>query len=116
MKLDWRGDQFRRELMGRLTRNLKPAGQVVQAEMKDLIHVQGPPPSSAWNPPHVDSGDLIKSIDIAPVSGDFAVYIGSTLDYAVYLEEGTPTMEPRPFMVRALVQAGEDAARELLNV
>ena len=116
MKLDWRGQQFVKAIEKQLARNLKPAGQVIQDEMKDLIHVQGPPPSSPWNPPHVDTGELIASIDVAAVPSTLEVYIGSTLDYAVYLEEGTPSMEPRPFMIRALVQAGDDAARVLLTI
>ena len=48
----------------------------------------------------VRTGNLRASIgyDVAEDSGGVSAEIGPTVDYATYLEHGTSTMAPRPFL------------------
>lgn len=52
----------------------------------------------------VDTGRLRASITTVPVmvDGELAVQIGTNVDYAPYLEEGTRRMAARPFLAPAL--------------
>jgi hypothetical protein len=115
VKLDWYGDALQRAVNDKLVDGLDKAGVRVRDEMTLLIGVEGPPRSLPGRPPHIDTGNLIGSIDFITDSVQLEVMIGTTVDYAMDLEEGTATMSPRPFLVRALVQAGEDAARRILS-
>ena len=50
--------------------------------------------------PNTDTGRLVSSIqvDVNPLG----IFVGSTLEYAGYLEFGTSAMEPRPWLNPAL--------------
>lgn len=93
--------------------------EIVQEEIKrELGHYQGKAgPYDAWeelshyteeerarlgftaNDPLLMTGRLRDSIQIVPL-GDTAL-VGTNLPYAKYLEFGTATMPPRPFISRA---------------
>lgn len=56
--------------------------------------------SKEGDAPNTDTGRLVSSIqvDINPLG----IFVGSTLEYAGYLEFGTSAMEPRPWLNPAL--------------
>lgn len=78
----------------------------VQTEIKKLISKYGPgEPSYPGEPPHKQTGNLGRSWgvqigkkDIEKIKGGIKATIGSNLDYAYYLEEGTVHMEARPYI------------------
>jgi len=115
MKLVWNGPAFVSAIRGTIAGNLPDAGEHLRDVMKQLIGIQGPPRSDPWEPPHIDTGALEKDIDFAVDTATLTVTVGSTLDYAVYLEEGTDRMEPRPFLARTLVAWGDEAALLILH-
>lgn len=57
-------------------------------------------PSKPFNPPAIDSGDLIKHITFDAQPG-LKIEIGaeSKVPYAAILEEGSKNMKPRPWLV-----------------
>ena len=59
-----------------------------------------PPPSQPGQPPAVDTGRLRASITHR-IEGNVA-FVGTTVEYAAYLEYGTSRIEPRPFLHPAL--------------
>lgn len=56
--------------------------------------------SEAGDAPNTDTGRLVSSIqvDVNPLG----IFVGSSLEYAGYLEFGTSSMEPRPWLNPAL--------------
>jgi len=78
----------------------------VQTEIKKLISKYGPgEPSYPGEPPHKQTGNLgrswgvqIKKQDVKRIKGGIKASIGSNLDYAYYLEDGTIHMEARPYI------------------
>ena len=58
--------------------------------------------------PNTDTGALVRSI-VTEVDGN-SVFVGSSLDYASWLEFGTVSMDKRPFLNPAL-----DANRDKIN-
>lgn len=61
-------------------------------------------PSKPGEFPHLDSGDLRRSIFFQINRSLQTVRVGSNLKYAKYLEEGTKRMAQRPFLERTLIQ------------
>ncbi|MDY0167437.1 MAG: hypothetical protein RBS80_12890 [Thermoguttaceae bacterium] len=59
-------------------------------------------PSLPGTPPHADTGRLRQSV-FAVDNGDGSATIGAAARYAGYLEAGTTRMDPRPFLVPALL-------------
>jgi hypothetical protein len=115
MRFDWHGPSARSKVVAHLAGNLDAAGEAVRVEIRRLISTPGPPRSSPNTPPHLDSGDLHDSIDILPAPATLVVYVGTEVEYAAYLEAGTPRLEPRPHHVRGLIQSGPAAARALVR-
>lgn len=62
--------------------------------------------------PNTDTGRLVQSVqvDIEPA----AIYVGSSLDYAGWLEDGTRKMSARPWLVPAM-NRNIDAVRKLIG-
>jgi HK97 gp10 family phage protein len=79
-------------------------GEETVAEVKDLIGIQGPPRSAPGEPPHIDTGALIDSYDynVEGDAGTIILEVGSTVEYAPYLEFGTSRMDARPHLRPAL--------------
>lgn len=72
--------------------------------------------SAPGQPPATDTGRLLNSIYhvIEGVGSDLVAKIGSTVDYAEYLELGTRHMAPRPFE-RPALYSGFNASTGMLN-
>lgn len=52
----------------------------------------------------VDTGRLRNSITHAVESGEKAVYIGSNVEYAAFVELGSSRMRPRPYLRPAVTE------------
>lgn len=52
----------------------------------------------------VDTGRLRNSITHAVESGEKAVYIGTNVEYAAFVELGTSRMKPRPYLKPAVTE------------
>lgn len=52
----------------------------------------------------VDTGRLRNSITHAVETGEQAVYIGTNVEYAVFVELGTSRMKPRPYLKPAATE------------
>ena len=56
----------------------------------------------------VDTGNLRASITHAVSPGEKAVYIGTNVEYAPYVELGTSKMQAQPFLRPAATEHGEE--------
>lgn len=76
-----------------VVRDLMRRGRAVQNRAKELVHV--------------DTGRLRASITLTPltIDGEFAVHVGSNVEYAGFLEYGTSRMPAYPFLRPALEAA-----------
>jgi len=70
--------------------------------------------SAPGQPPASDTGRLASSITLEE-EGQFTVTVSAKAKYAAYLEYGTRTIAPRPFMVPAK-QKAEPAFKEALEI
>lgn len=82
---------------GPLVRNLELRGLAVQAAAKQRLRQA---------PQRIDTGNLLNSIQIRIYyRGGFPVVrIGTDVEYAVYVHEGTVYMRPNPFLRDGLIQ------------
>lgn len=62
----------------------------------------------------VDTGNLRNSITHAVDAGEKAVYVGTNVEYAPYVELGTSKMDARPFLRPAATEHG-DQYRQVLK-
>lgn len=104
IKIDWRGNEFLRELRGELEKRLAVAAEVVRAEAVKSIRVPFPPASLPGNPPHSRSAaaGLFGSVLYDVQSDQMQAIVGTPLVYGLYLELGTSKMAPRPWLRPAL--------------
>ncbi len=88
------------EVMDQLKEEIDKAASSLCVDIFDRIlksiSVEGPPRSDPFTPPHIDSGDLIRSFLLEGEKESLRYQISSDEDYAVFLEFGTITMAPRP--------------------
>ena len=114
MDMTWHGDTATARLRAALAKRLVPALDVAQERMHELIGVQGPPRSDPYNPPHIDTGQLYDSLATEVDAGTLTARLGSFVEWAVYLEQGTPFMAPRPWFLSSILQTQHDIAKELV--
>lgn len=104
VRLDWYGNQRLKEFEKMMWRRLKTAASYLRREMirkvsRGKTRVDGP--SLPGQPPHIDTGDLRKSIGIEMLpAGTFRgmqANIGTTMVHGYWLEVGTMKMAPRPW-------------------
>lgn len=69
--------------------------------------------SAPYESPANLSGKLQRSINKSSVMGGLQWSIGSPVDYAKYLEEGTKYMAPRPLFKNALDKYRQDFINEI---
>lgn len=73
---------------------------------KDKKHTASKP----GDPPNVDTGDLIQSVQVDPVD-EITFLVGSNLEYAPHLEFGTREMAARPWLLPAVRAAQKSIGR-----
>ena len=81
-----------------IIQSLHIAGAAMALDVQRRISTFGPPRSSPGEPPHVDTGNLLKHIWWDVDEKNLVVYVIADTKYAYYLEYGTSKMAPRPFM------------------
>lgn len=81
-------------LDGAVERVLTALGMFVADEAADQLEA---------DPRRVDTGRLKGSITSVPVMSEKAVYVGTNVEYAPYVHEGTKRMEPNRFLKNAVV-------------
>lgn len=91
--------EIARRLPSKADQVVRKAAFDVEGEMKGSMLGNGP--SAPGEPPAIDTGNLVNSIQTTQVSdAHWRVTVGA--DYGVYLEYGTIFMEPRPFRDKAV--------------
>lgn len=83
------------------------------------LHLEGEAKEELENTPRrVDTGNLKNSIANQVVQDEDAVYVGTNVEYAVYVHEGTVRMAPNRFLKNAFERnAGQlkDKMKEALE-
>jgi hypothetical protein len=113
VKVEWLGNSATKEIRSKVGGNLDGAAKIVQEHARYLISVPGPPRSSPGDPPHIDTSELIESVDRAADPKALSAAVGSEVDHAAYTEIGTEKMEARPWLVRALIEKAAEVARAI---
>lgn len=105
-EVHWDDSDLRRELGKKFKSGMNKAALFCERKAKQLVsrgNKTGDDPSDPGEPPKTVTGRLRSSIshevfyspnDPLGVKG----YVGSNVEYALYLELGTEKMEPRPFL------------------
>lgn len=113
MKAKWFDQKVTAAIRKEVGANLAPALTHAIDEMHDRIGTQGPPRSSPGEAPHMDSGQLFDSLYIEVDASGLQARIGSTIPWAVYTEQGTDSMAPRPWFLPSILKTANDMAKEL---
>ena len=66
--------------------------------------------SKPGSTPNTDTGRLVQSIRMEFLNGGATALVGTNLKYGAYLEFGTRTMAPRPWLSKAFKDNTDDAA------
>ena len=122
---EWHGERFKKEMRSLVDRNLDKAATFLVGRVKksfgSAAAVAGGTTkghrrrsrSKPGDPPHVDTGHLRRSITYRSGMSKETRDVGSfgEVKYARFLELGTRTMAPRPYLRPALDQNAQKIAR-----
>lgn len=79
------------------------------------IHIEGEAKEELENTPRrIDTGNLRNSITHEVVESEKAVYIGTDVEYALYVHEGTVNMAPNRYLKNA-VDRNQDQIHQYLE-
>lgn len=79
------------------------------------IHIEGEAKEELENTPRrIDTGNLRNSITHEVDDGEKAVYIGTDVEYAIYVHEGTVNMEANRFLKNA-VERNQDQIEKYIK-
>ena len=98
-------DKFKDELDRKISVILEALGIFVEGEAKDEL---------GNDPRRIDTGNLRNSITHAVDEKEPAVYIGTNVDYGIYVHEGTVRMAPNRFLKNA-IERNEDQIKEYIE-
>jgi hypothetical protein len=88
-------------------RKLVAQGHIIATPAKTKAkRITGAFPSSPGDPPHKQTGTLLKSVayELVPVGNKIIARVGTNIKYGRYLELGTRKIKPRPWLRRALIE------------
>lgn len=74
-------------------------------------NVYGAFPSAPGEPPRKQTGRLRSSVTYEVLDGELVARVGTNVKYAKWLELGTVSMLPRPWLRRALNESGSEIDR-----
>jgi hypothetical protein len=114
----WNADRIAANLRARMVRNAERAGKHLVAAARRKLAVPGPPPSRPGEAPHRESGALQASV-IATVTigggpggrSTITLVVGTPLEIGYFLEAGTSTIAPRPWLRPTLAEEGKAVGR-----
>ena len=93
VRIDDHSDEYMREVEDALGRLLEAIG----------IHIEGEAKEELENTPRrIDTGNLRNSINYQVKESEKAVYVGTNVEYALYVHEGTSRMAPNRFLTNAV--------------
>jgi phage gpG-like protein len=124
-RLEWHGEEAKREVQSKVVKGLYRAAQVVSRRAKELINVEGAGqgkkgrrdkkgrfksslvyganPSKPGEPPHKQTGHLLRSVAYEVDEEALEARVGTNVPYGKFLELGTKAgLAPRPWLRRAL--------------
>ena len=79
------------------------------------LHLEGEAKDELENDPRrIDTGNLRNSISHQVVETEEAVYVGTNVEYGIYVHEGTVRMAPNRFIKNAVVK-NEKQIREYIE-
>jgi len=102
MRIKWKIEEFKRDLNSEINDALDDIGDIVQDRAKSYAPVK--------------SGALRNSIRNETSELEQKAYIGSDLDYSVYIELGTRKMAPRSYLRTALNNSHTEIENRLKNL
>lgn len=101
VRIEDHSDDYMRAFMGALPAALEAIG----------IHIEGEAKEELENTPRrIDTGNLRNSITHQVVESEGVVYVGTNVEYALYVHEGTSKMEANRFLTNAV-----DRNRDQIN-
>jgi hypothetical protein len=103
--LKWHGEEFLRKTKEEQLRRLKRATIFLNTEVKRALgEDKSPPPSEPGEIPHLEKGELRRSITWEVDEAAMIGRVGTNKIYGKYLELGTKRMAKRPFLRPTLVR------------
>jgi phage gpG-like protein len=122
-RLDWQGDEARREVHRAVVGFLHASCIEIQNRAKELLsvagtgrrgrrRVYGANPSTPGNPPAKQTGRLRASVTYEVDETRMVGRVGTNVLYGLFLELGTSRMAARPWLRRALAES-EDKIRTM---
>ena len=95
---------FKKRAYAELDKRLLAFAETLRDYIRELISTPTAThgTSDPYHPPHLDTGELHDSITVTKYMDGYAV--GSDVPHAIKLELGTAHMEPRPFLIRSLLE------------
>ena len=101
VRIDDHSDEYMRALEGALPAALEAIGVHIEGEAKEELEN---------TPRRIDTGNLRNSINYKVVESEKCVYVGTNVEYALYVHEGTSRMEANRFLTNAV-----DRNRDQIN-
>lgn len=98
-------DKFKTAMSAKIPAILEAVGIHVEGEAKDELEN---------DPRRIDTGNLRNSISHQVVETEEAVYVGTNVEYGIYVHEGTVRMAPNRFIKNAVVK-NEKQIREYIE-
>ena len=98
-------NEFKKELANAVPAILEAIGIHIEGEAKDELEN---------DPRRIDTGNLRNSITHAVEESEEAVYVGTNVEYAPYVHEGTQRMAPNRFLVNA-VERNQDQIKKYME-
>lgn len=103
MKTD-NGKEVLQALDDAINKFLVEAGEHLEGEAKDELEN---------DPRRIDTGNLRNSISNVPDFESKAVHVGTNVDYAIYVHEGTRKMEANRFLKNAFEKNADQVRSKL---
>lgn len=106
---DVRIEDHSKEYLNQVARDLETALEAVG------LHIEGEAKEELENAPRrIDTGNLRNSINHQVEDDEQAVYIGTNVEYAIYVHEGTSRMEANRFLKNA-VDRNQDQIKQYIQ-
>lgn len=95
-------DKFKQELSDKIPAILEAVSIHLEGEAKDELEN---------SPRRIDTGNLRNSISHAVDESEPAAYIGTNVEYGIYVHEGTVRMAPNRFLRNAVERNAEQVKK-----